>query len=203
MSGAAASDVSRNLRYFVFIRKLKHMIENPFLTDVQHLRERVRQHLDEGAANAGDSVHRETVLKLLNDSLANEIVCVLRFGRYQVLAKRNHAAGFVDEVVTHSNQERGHVDQIAERIVQLGGIPDISPEGWLSCSDIQDQERTALVEMIKEDMIAECITIDSCRDIIGYIDDRDPASRRMMEEILAGEEKHAHKMAALLETLPA
>ena len=179
------------------------MIENPFLTDVQHLRERVRQHLDEGAANAGDSVHRETVLKLLNDSLANEIVCVLRFGRYQVLAKRNHAAGFVDEVVTHSNQERGHVDQIAERIVQLGGIPDISPEGWLSCSDIQDQERTALVEMIKNDMIAECITIDNYRDIIEYLSDRDPRTHRVIAGILTVEKQHAREMATLLETMPA
>jgi bacterioferritin len=179
------------------------MSKKPFLTDVQTLRKRARQHIDEGAVTAGYNADRDTVLKLLNDSLATEIVCVLRYRRHHFMAKGIHSKGIADEFLAHSNEEQGHADQLAGRIVQLGGEPNFSPDGLLSRSHAEYVEGGSLVEMIKEDLVAERIAIDSYRDIIHYLSDRDPTTRRMMEEILAVEEKHADEMADLLAGLPA
>jgi bacterioferritin len=179
------------------------MSDKPFSTDVQTLRKRARQHIDEGAVTTGYDADRGTVLKLLNDSLATEIVCVLRYRRHHFMAKGIHSKGIADEFLAHSNEEQGHADQIAERIVQLGGAPNFSPDGLLSRSHAEYVEGEALVDMIKEDLVAERIAIDSYRDIIQYLSDRDPTTRRMLEAILAVEEKHANEMADLLQGLPA
>ncbi|MFL9858702.1 ferritin-like domain-containing protein [Paraburkholderia madseniana] len=179
------------------------MSQKPFLTDVQTLRKRARQHIDEGAVTAGYEADRETVLKLLNDSLATEIVCVLRYRRHHFMAKGPASKSVADEFLVHSNEEQGHADQIAERIVQLGGEPNFAPDGLVSRSHAEYVEGKSLVDMIKEDLVAERIAIDSYRDIIQYLGEKDPTTRRMMEGILAVEEEHADDMADLLGGLAA
>ncbi len=167
--------------------------------DVQNLRKRARQNIGKGAVTFGYSADRETVLKLLNDSLATEIICVLRYRRHHFMAKGIQSKGIADEFLVHSNEEQGHADQLAERIVQLGGEPDFSPQGLASRSHAEYVEGATLLDMIKEDLIAERIAIDSYRGIIQYLADKDPTTRRLLEEILAVEEKHADEMADLLE----
>jgi len=179
------------------------MHKKAFMTDIETLRKRARQHIDEGAVTAGYSADRETVLKLLNDSLATEIVCVLRYRRHHFMAKGMQSKSIADEFLVHSNEEQGHADQIAERIVQLGGEPNFSPDGLVSRSHAEYVEGASLVDMIKEDLVAERIAIDSYRDIIQYLSDQDPTTRRMMEGILAVEEEHADEMADLLGGFPA
>lgn len=178
------------------------MNDKSFMRDVQTLRKQARQHIDEGAVTAGYAADRETVLKLLNDALATEIVCVLRYRRHHFMAKGIHAKGIADEFLVHANEEQGHADEIAERIVQLGGEPDFAPAGLASRSHAEYVEGDTLVDMIKEDLVAERIAIDSYRDIIQYIGDQDSTTRRMLEGILAVEEKHADELADLLEELP-
>lgn len=172
------------------------------LTDVKTLRARARQHLAEGAVTAGYGADREIVLKLLNDALATEIVCVLRYRRHHFMAKGIQSKSIADEFLVHSNEEQSHADQIADRIVQLGGEPDFAPNGLVNRSHAEYVEGTSLVDMITENVVAERIAIDSYRDIIQYIGDRDPTTRRMLEGILAAEEQHADELADLLEGLP-
>ncbi|MET1081821.1 MAG: ferritin-like domain-containing protein [Burkholderiales bacterium] len=179
------------------------MQKETFLTDVQTLRTRARQHIDDGAGTVGYSADRETVLKLLNDSLATEIVCVLRYRRHHFMAKGIQSKSIADEFLVHSNEEQGHADEIADRIVQLGGEPNFAPDGLVSRSHAEYVEGESLVDMIKENLVAERIAIDSYREIIQYLGDKDPTTKRMLEGILAVEEKHADELADLLEGLPA
>lgn len=169
------------------------------LTDIPTLRKRARQHIEEGAVTAGYDADRSTVLKLLNDSLATEIICVLRYRRHYFMAKGIHSKGIADEFLVHSNEELGHADLIAERIVQLGGAPNFSPDGMSGRSHAEYVEANSLADMIKENVVAERIAIDTYREIIQYIGDKDPTTRRMLEGILAMEEEHADEMADLLE----
>jgi len=142
------------------------------------------------------------VLRLLNDSLATELVCVLRYRRHHFMARGIHSQSVAQEFLAHSNEEQGHADQIAERIVQLGGAPDFAPDGLTKRSHAEYVEGDTLVNMIREDLVAERIAIDSYRDVIQYLGDRDPTTRRMLEGILAVEEEHADELADLLVTLP-
>ena len=169
-----------------------------FLTDVQALRKRARQHLDGGAVTPGYGADRETVLKLLNDSLATEIVCVLRYRRHHFMARGIESKSIADEFLVHSNEEQGHADQLAERIVQLGGEPDFSPQGLVGRSHAEYVEGATLLDMIKEDLVAERIAIDSYRGLIQYLGEQDPTTRRLLESILAVEESHADELADLL-----
>jgi bacterioferritin len=178
------------------------MSESSFLSDIQTLRNRARQHIEEGAVTAGYAADRETVLKLLNEALATEIVCVLRYRRHHFMAKGIHSPSVADEFLVHSNEEQGHADRIAERIVQLGGEPNFSPEGLTMRSHAEYIEAGSLPDMIKEDLVAERIAIDSYAEIIRYLGDKDPTSRRMFEEILAVEEEHADELADLLAGMP-
>ena len=173
----------------------------PFLTDVKTLRERARQHIEQGAVTAGYNADRETVLKLLNEALATEIVCTLRYKRHYYMADGLNASIAADEFHEHAQQEQQHADWLAERIVQLGGAPNFSPEGLQSRSHAEYVEGETLKEMVKEDLIAERIAIDSYREIATYLGDKDPTTRRIMEEILAQEEEHADDMASILESL--
>jgi bacterioferritin len=166
------------------------------------LRKRARQHIDEGSVTAGYSADREAVLKLLNDALATELVCVLRYRRHYFMARGIHSQSVAQEFLEHSNDEQGHADEIAERIVQLGGAPDFAPAGLVSRSHAEYVEGDSLTSMIKEDLVAERIAIDSYREIIQYLGERDPTSRRMMEGILAKEEEHADDLADLLVAFP-
>ena len=170
--------------------------------DVNQLRQRARQHIEEGAVTQGYEADRETVLKMLNDSLATEIVCVLRYRRHYFMARGIHSQSVAEEFLAHSNEEQGHADQIAERIVQLGGEPDLSPDSLTRRSHAEYIEGTTLADMIKENLVAERIAIDSYRDSIRYLGDRDPTTRRMLESILAVEEEHADDLADLLQVMP-
>lgn len=173
------------------------------LTDVKTLRMQARRHIEQGAVTAGYSADRTTVLKLLNEALATEIVCVLRYRRHHFMARGIHAKGIADEFLAHSNEEQAHADQIAERIVQLGGEPDFSPDSLTSRSHAEYVAGKSLNAMIKEDLVAERIAIDSYREMIQYLGDQDPTTSRMLKEILAVEEEHADELADLLEGLPA
>jgi bacterioferritin len=173
--------------------------DKPFLTDIQTLRERARKHIENGAVTEGYRADRESVVKLLNEALATEIVCVLRYKRHYFMATGIHAEGVAAEFLEHANDEQGHADQIAQRIVQLKGEPNFNPEGLLMRSHAEYVEGTTLTEMIQEDLVAERIAIDSYREMITYFGNDDPTSRRMLEGILAVEEEHADDLVSLLE----
>jgi len=175
--------------------------DKPFLTDIKTLRQRARQHIEQGAVTEGYSADRETVIKLLNEALATEIVCVLRYKRHYYMATGIHAESVAAEFLQHANEEQGHADLIAQRIVQLGGAPDFSPEGLLTRSHAEYVEGDTLNDMIKEDLVAERIAIDSYREMITFVGNDDPTTRRMLEGILAMEEEHADDLVNLLEKL--
>ena len=177
------------------------MADKPFLTDIKTLRERARRHIEKGAVTEGYSADRETVIKLLNEALATEIVCVLRYKRHYFMASGIHAEGVAAEFLEHANDEQGHADQIAARIVQLGGEPNFNPDGLLTRSHAEYVEGETLVDMIKEDLVAERIAIDSYRDMINYFGNDDPTTRRLMESILAVEVEHADDLVNLLSEL--
>ncbi|HYA19186.1 MAG TPA: ferritin-like domain-containing protein [Burkholderiales bacterium] len=177
------------------------MANKPFLTDIKTLRKRARQHIEQGAVTPGYKGNRETVIKLLNEALATEIVCVLRYKRHYFMAAGINAQSVAQEFLQHANEEQMHADQIAERIVQLGGEPNLSPDGLLARSHSEYVEGKTLIGMIKEDLIAERIAIDSYREMIAYLGNDDPTTRRMMEGILAMEEEHADDLVSLLEEL--
>ena len=148
---------------------------------------------------AGYQGDRETVVKLLNEALATEIVCVLRYKRHFYMASGINAEGAAAEFLQHANEEQQHADQIAQRIVQLGGEPDFSPGGLVTRSHSEYVEGGSLVEMIQEDLVAERIAIDSYREMITYLGTNDPTTRRLMEGILAMEEEHADDLVSLLQ----
>lgn len=174
------------------------MADKPFLTDIKTLRERARQHIENGAVTDGYSADRETVIKLLNEALATELVCVLRYKRHYFMANGIHADSVAAEFLEHATDEQGHADQIAARIVQLGGAPNFNPEGLLTRSHAEYVEGDTLTDMIKEDLVAERIAIDSYREMVSYFGNDDPTSRRMIEGILAVEEEHADDLVSLL-----
>jgi len=175
--------------------------DKPFLTDIKTLRERARKHIENGAVTEGYSADRETVNKLLNEALATEIVCVLRYKRHFFMASGINAEGVAAEFLQHANEEQAHADLIAQRIVQLGGEPNFSPEGLLTRSHAEYVEGDTLIDMITEDLVAERIAIDSYREMINYLGNDDPTTRRMLEGILAMEEEHADDLVGLLAEL--
>jgi bacterioferritin len=177
------------------------MAAKPFLTDIKTIRKRAREHIDKGAITEGYKADRNMVIKLLNDALATEIVCVLRYKRHYYMASGIHAKSVAAEFLEHANEEQQHADLIAQRITQLDGAPDFNPEGLLTRSHADYVEGDDLVDMIKEDLVAERIAIDSYRDIIQFLGNDDPTSRRLMESILAMEEEHAEDLSTLLEEL--
>src|SRR3979411_2853011 len=181
-------------------RRIKEdaVADKPFLTDIKTLRERARKHIEQGAVTEGYSADRDTVVKLLNEALATEIICVLRYKRHYFMATGINAESVAAEFLQHANEEQGHADQIAQRIVQLGGAPNFNPDGLLSRSHAEYVEGETLLDMIKEDLVAERIAIDSYREIIQYLGNDDPTTRRMMEGILAMEEEHADDLVRLL-----
>jgi bacterioferritin len=179
----------------------KTKTDRPFLSDIKTLRERARKHIEHGAVTAGYQADRDTVLELLNEALATELVCILRYKRHYFMASGINADAVAQEFLQHANEEQMHADQIAARIVQLQGEPNFSPEGLAARSHAEYVEGDDLVDMIKEDLVAERIAIDSYSEMIRYVGDKDPTTRRMMEGILAMEEEHADDLASLLEDL--
>ena len=177
------------------------MPRKEFLTDIKTIRARARKHIEQGAVTAGYPAERTTIIKILNEALATEIVCVLRYKRHFYMASGINAQSVAQEFLQHANEEQVHADQIAARIVQLGGEPNFSPEGLLTRSHSEYVEGETLLDMIKEDLVAERVAIDSYRGMILYLGNDDPTPRRMLEGILAMEEEHAEDLASLLQVL--
>ena len=177
----------------------KNVGKKPFLTDVKTLRQRARDHIMQGAITPGYTAERETVVKLLNEALATEIVCVLRYKRHFFMATGINADSVAAEFQQHATEEQQHADQIAARIVQLNGEPNLNPEGLTSRSHAEYVEGENLIDMIREDLVAERIAIDSYREMVLFVGDSDPTTRRMLEDILATEEDHADELADLLQ----
>jgi bacterioferritin len=169
------------------------------LSDVKTLRERARQHIEKGAVTSGYAADRETVISMLNGALATELVCVLRYKRHYFMAKGIHAEPVAAEFLEHATEEMSHADLIAKRIIELRGEPNFSPDGLAARSHAEYIEGSSLKSMIKEDLIAERIAIESYREMITYLVDQDPTTRRLLEEVLASEEEHAEDLSSLLE----
>ncbi len=169
-----------------------------FLSDVTELRKRARREIEEGAVTPGYRGDREVVLKLLNVALATEIVCVLRYKRHFYMADGIHADPVKAEFSEHAKEEMAHADGLAERIRQLGGEPDFDPTHLLSKSHTEYQEGDGLADMIKEDLVAERIAIESYSEMIAFVGETDSTTRRLLEWILGQEEEHADDLADLL-----
>jgi bacterioferritin len=176
--------------------------DTPFVTDVKKLRDRARQHIENGAVTSGYQGNTETACRILNEALATELVCVLRYKRHYFMAEGIHSGSVKAEFLEHAAEEQDHADRIAERIVQLGGAPNFSPEGMLSRSHSEYIPGETLLDMIKEDLIAERVAIDSYRQIAAYFANFDTTTQRMIEEIQAVEEEHADDLAELLQQIP-
>jgi bacterioferritin len=177
------------------------MPEQPFLTDIQTIRARARRHLEDGAVTENYGADKVLVIRLLNEALATEIVCTLRYRRHYFMAKGPASAAIAAEFLEHAKEEQDHADRIAERIVQLGGEPDFSPDGLSARAHAEYVEGDSLFDMIREDLVAERVAIESYRDMIGYLGDGDTTTRRLLEEILAAEEEHADDLLTLIEEL--
>lgn len=169
------------------------------LSDVRTLRERARRHIEEGALTENYSADRDTVLRLLNEALATEIVCTLRYKRHYFTAKGLASAAIAEEFLEHAHEEEAHADLFAERISQLGGEPDFSPDTLTTRSHAEYIPGDSLIAMIKEDLVAERIAIESYREAIQYIGTNDPTTRRLFEQVLAVEEEHADELLSLIQ----
>jgi bacterioferritin len=174
------------------------MADKPFLTDVKTLRDRARKNLEGGALGSTYVGDVKKTIDILQSVLATEIVCVLRYTVHAVAATGISSEGVRDEFAQHAKEEQGHMMTVAERINQLGGKPNFNPEGLLSRSASQYSEGANLVDMIKENLIAERIAVDHYRELIRYFGDDDPGTRKMLEDILIVEEEHANDMHDLL-----
>jgi bacterioferritin len=172
-----------------------------FVSNLSEIRRRARQHVLEGAVTSGYQADREKVIALLNEALATELVCVLRYTQHYFLARGIQAEPVAQEFKEHAAEEQGHADRIAQRITQLGGDPDFNPSGLASRSASEYVEGGALVQMIEDNLIAERIAIDTYHEAIRFIGEKDSTTRRMLEDILAVEEEHANELADLLATL--
>lgn len=169
-----------------------------FLTDITTLRERARAKMSEGPITAAYGADRVQVIDVLNQALATEIICVLRYKRHYFMADGINGGPVAAEFLEHANEELGHADQIALRITQLQGEPNFSPVGIEDRSHSEYVEGDGLVDMIKEDLVAERVAIESYAEIVQWLGDKDPTTRRLMEEILAVEEEHADDLLNLL-----
>jgi bacterioferritin len=172
-----------------------------FVSDIKEIRRRARSRIEQGPVTGAYRADRETVIRLLNEALATEIVCVLRYKRHHYTATGIHAQAVADELAEHAAEEQRHADEIARRITQLGGDPDFSPQGLASRSHSEYVAGEGLVDMLKEDLVAERIAIESYAEMVRYLGEDDPTSRRLLEEILAKEEEHADELRTLLERL--
>ena len=169
-----------------------------FLKDLEAIRTRARQKIEDGPVTTNYPLDREQVIDILNEALATEIVCVLRYQFHHFMATGIHSAAVAEEFLEHATEEQQHANMIAERIKQLGGKPQMNPAVVAQTSHTEYKEGTSLVDMIREDLVAERVAIETYREIINYFGDKDSTSRVMMERILAKEEEHADELADLL-----
>lgn len=170
-----------------------------FLSDVTELRRRAREQIELGAVTAAYGADRERVIEVLNAALATELVCILRYKRHYFTATGINAGPVAAEFLQHANEEQMHADQLATRIVQLQGEPNFDPEGLATRSHAEYDDSSSLVDMIREDLVAERVAIESYSEIIRWLGDSDPTTRRLIEELLAVEEEHADDLLGLLE----
>lgn len=173
----------------------------PQFTSKEELRKRARKNVEDGAITEGYKGDRAKLVELLNDALATELVCVLRYKRHYFSAKGIDRESVADEFLQHASEEQAHADQLAERITQLGGEPDMDPRKIADRAHSEYTEGKTLVEMIRDDLVNERVAIDSYAELIRYVGDDDTTTKRMLEEILAKEEEHASEFADLLATL--
>lgn len=183
-----AIDIAREVR-----ARASHVI-----SDVQALRQRARESLEDGAVTPSYGADREVVIRLLNEALATELVCILRYRSHYFLAQGLAAESVKAEFLKHAEEEQQHADWIAERIVQLGGEPNFNPQGLTERSHAEYGSGGSLPELIRDDLIAERVAIESYTEMIAYIGDRDPTTRRLLESVLAKEEEHAEEFASML-----
>jgi bacterioferritin len=169
-----------------------------FRADIEDIRRRALEKMDEGAVTAFYKADREKVIEVLNEVLATETVCTLRYRSHFFMARGIHASGVENEFLAHAKEEQDHADLVAKRITELGGAPNLDPEGLATRSHAQYGSGLRLEDMIKEDLIAERIAIATYSEIVRWLGTDDPTTRRMMEELLAKEEEHADDMAKLL-----
>ena len=170
-----------------------------FLSDVRALRKRARDQIMEGAITQDYGLDRKQAIEVLNAALATELLCVMRYRQHHFVAKGIHADPVAREFLTHSNEELGHADALAKRIVQLGGVPEMNPAALTERSHAEYTTPPGLMDMIRENLIAERIAVESYREMIRYFDEADPTTRQMLEGILAMEEEHADELSDLLE----
>jgi bacterioferritin len=184
--------------------KMKHSISETsaanlaVLSDIQTLRKRARKNIEAGAVTTGYGADRKEVIRLLNEALATELVCVLRYKRHYFMAKGINSDSVKAEFQAHASEEMAHADRLAKRITELGGEPNFSPDGLSERSHAEYVEGDTLESMIKENLIAERIAIESYREMVIYLAEHDPTTQRMLKEILAMEEEHADDLASLL-----
>ncbi len=179
---------------------MKQPTQQDFLSDIQEIRRRARQHIEEGAVTTGYRADRERVISVLNDALATEIVCNLRYRRHYYMATGIHSQAVADEFLEHAKEEQEHADWIAERITQLGGAPNFNPDGLTTRSHAEYVEGESLVDMIREDLVAERVAVESYAEIVRFLGEADIVSRLLMERVLAKEEEHADELKDLLAT---
>ena len=172
-----------------------------FLSDIKKIRERAREHMNQGAVTESYKADLKKVIDVLNQVLATEIVCVLRYRRHYFMAQGIDAEPVAQEFLQHSNEEQQHADWVARRITQLGGEPNFNPEGLATRSHAEYLEGHSLIEMIQEDLVAERIAIESYTEIVRWLGNDDPTTRKLIEDILKMEEEHADDLANLLKTL--
>jgi len=172
--------------------------KEPFISDIKMIRDRARKHMEKGAVTEGYHADREKIIKLLNEVLATEIVCNLRYKNHYFLASGIHSEAVAEEFLEHARQEEHHADMVSNRIVQLNGKPDWAPDNLKTRSHAEYVEGQSLSQMIKENLVAERIAIDTYREMVIYIGKDDPTTRRVLEDILAQEEEHADDLAKLL-----
>jgi bacterioferritin len=166
--------------------------------DISEIRRHAREHMEEGALTGNYGADVATAIKLLNDALATEIVCVLRYKFHAIAAQGIHSEAVKEEFASHAREEEEHADMLSERINQLGGKPNLSPDGLTGRAATQYVEGDSLISMIEEDLVAERIAIETYREMVRYFSDKDPTTRRILEIILAKEEEHANEMHDLL-----
>src|ERR1700737_3383875 len=179
-------------------RRRQMMKAGSFVLDVKEIRKRAREHMEQGAVTSNYEGDVETTIKILNDALATEIVCVLRYKFHSIAAQGIHSESVKEEFASHATEEQEHADMLAERINQLGGKPNFNPDGLLTRSATQYVEGDSLVGMIRENLVAERIAIQSYREMVRHFAARAPTTRKMLETTPAKEEEHANDMQALL-----
>lgn len=175
--------------------------DQPFLTDVQTLRERARQEIEKGPVTSAYGADVARVVTVLNEALATELVCVLRYKQHHYTATGLNAEPIAAEFLQHATEEQDHADRIAARIAQLGGEPDFNPETLTARSHSEYKTARDLLEMVKEDLVAERVAIASYTEIINWLGDKDPTTRRLLESVLENEEEHADDLLGFLEQM--